>query len=241
MRAYWTWTSALLGLCGVLACSGSSFSSNGSGVSGGGTSGSGPGGTSSGGAAGTGGGIAPPSGATGAGGFDTSGVQCASSPPQFPSFDKGCTDTTNCVLVSHETNCCGSILMMGINHAEADRFAALESLCESQYPACGCAASGVSAEDGTTVPLDSQSKIVVTCDNGTCMSQYSGQTIQCGDSKVCTDMQYCSVVKSATTGSATYDCLALPSNCTGCGCFTTQVTCTCTQSNGVATLICPAP
>lgn len=269
MKAYWTWTLTVLGVGGVIACSGSSFSSDQSGLSTGGTgAGTGTGGatstgatSSTGGAVGSGGAVGnggvvasggvvgsgggtvpPPGGTTGTGGFDTSGVQCDASPAVFPTFETGCTDTSNCVLVSHQTDCCGSILMMGINHSEESRFAALETFCDSQYPACGCASFNVSAEDGTTVPSDAQSKIIVSCNNGTCTSQYSGQTLACGDTKVCTDMQYCSVQKSVTTGSATYDCLVPPTNCTGCGCFSVlQVGCSCVETNGIATVSCATP
>lgn len=223
----------LLVVHGALACSGSTFSSASGGGAGGSGAGTTGGATSTGGAGTTGGG-------TGTGGFNTSGVMCSASPPSFPAFEKGCTTTDNCLLVSHQTNCCGSILMMGINHAEADRFAALEKVCESQYPACGCASSTVAAEDGTTVPLAAAAKIVVTCDTGKCVSQYSGQTFGCGTS-TCTDMQYCSTVTSATGAQPTYSCVDLPVNCTGCTCIPVAPTCTCADSGGLATVTCTGP
>ncbi len=256
-------SSLMVTLASAVACSGSSFGTNNDGLGSGGSGGtsssggatatgstSGTGNAAStggangtggrlgtGGTTGTGGGMAT-GGSPGTGGFDTSGVDC---PTSFPDFEKGCTDSGNCLLVSHQVDCCGTMLVMAVNHSEESRFTALESVCESQYPGCGCATMDVKAEDGTSVPIDLQSKIIATCDSGTCQSKYAGATFACGN-LVCTDLQYCRQDSLATDPqSVTYGCVPLDPTCTSslkCACLGISVGCTCTESNGLATLTC---
>src|SRR5204863_674199 len=136
----------------------------------------------------------------------TDAVRCTGPDPTFPTFEKGCTNDASCVLVRHTTSCCGSQLFMGINHSELARFQAAESICDSQYPACGCASQGADAEDGTLVPWGSENLIAVSCLNGTCLSHYTGKTFPCGTT-TCTDQQYCSMFTGGPAGSPiSYNC-----------------------------------
>src|SRR5262249_39179808 len=64
--------------------------------------------------------------------------ECPSWPPD-PPIDKSCLSDTDCTFGLHQTDCCGSGVFTGFNRSEADRFAAAEAICESEYPACGCA------------------------------------------------------------------------------------------------------
>jgi hypothetical protein len=171
---------------------------------------------------------------------DAGAVRCTGTNPTFPTFDKGCTTDTNCALVRHTTSCCGSQLFMGINHGEVARFQAAESICDAQYPACGCASQGASAEDGTLVPWGSENLIVVSCDNGVCQSHYSGKTFPCGTA-TCTDQQYCSTFTGGPAGSPTsYNCVYL-GGCTSCSCVGAATGCACNDSQGFITVSCAAP
>src|SRR5262249_45697020 len=113
-------------------------------------------------------------------GADAGSVHCVGPNASFPTFDKTCTTVADCTLVGHTTSCCGSGIIMAINKGETARFQAAEAVCDRQYPACGCAAQGVSAEDGSLVPFGSENLIVASCDNMVCRSHYSGKTYACG-------------------------------------------------------------
>lgn len=250
----------------AIACSGRTFSTNSepgdasSAGAGGSTGGRGSGGqTTTGGAPSTGGvgagggpgGASETGGATGSGGVGGSGgasggpsidggaVRCTGTDPTFPTFEKGCTNDASCVLVRHTTSCCGSELIMAINHAELARFQSAESVCDAQYPACGCASQGATAEDGTMVPWGSENLIVASCDNGTCRSHYSGKTFTCGTA-TCTDQQYCSVFSGGPAGSVpSYNCVFL-GGCASCSCVS-STGCTCSEDQGFIRVSCAAP
>jgi hypothetical protein len=172
-------------------------------------------------------------------GGTTSVVRCTGPDPTFPKFEKGCTNDASCVLVRHTTSCCGSQLFMGINHSELARFQAAESICDSQYPACGCASQGADAEDGTMVPWGSENLIAVSCVNGTCLSHYSGKTFACG-TKTCTDQQYCEMVSGGPAGSGTSYYCGFLGGCSSCSCVP-ATGCVCSQDQGFIRVSCAAP
>ena len=218
--------------------SGGVTGSGGTGI-GGGAGGTGVtgGSSSSGGTPQTGGGSGVADAGTGNGG---SAAKLCGPGGTFPTFARGCSSATNCALVQHETNCCGSMLIMGINHGEVTRFADAEKLCESQYPLCGCVSQGIQAEDGTTVPADMANTIVAECVNMTCRSKYGGKTFACGQ-KTCTDLQYCSVTIGGAAGTLpTYNCVPM-GNCTSCACLPNSGSCTCLVASDGNTVTCKAP
>jgi hypothetical protein len=86
----------------------------------------------------------------------------------FPTFAKTCTMATDCATALHTVSCCGTLTAIGINVAEKPAFNAAEATCEMQYPACGCAQSPTTTEDGKTSMDDTQ--IQVGCTNGQCMT-----------------------------------------------------------------------
>jgi hypothetical protein len=51
-------------------------------------------------------------------------------------------------VVFHTINCCGTHVALGISATDATRFDVAEALCDSMYPACGCASGITTAEDG---------------------------------------------------------------------------------------------
>lgn len=151
------------------------------------------------------GGVASDAGIAGAGGqvsADAGSVRCTGGNPTFPSFEKSCNTVADCVVVHHETSCCGSQLIMAINHGELARFQAAESICDKQYPACGCASQGPEAEDGTQLPWGSENLILAGCDNKICRTHYAGKTFACGP-KTCTDQQLCYQFSGGPAGSPT--------------------------------------
>jgi hypothetical protein len=182
--------------------------------------------TGAGGSAATGG--IPATGDAGAGGVlvDPDEVQCAADNPTFPEFDKSCSSVDECALVSHTTDCCGSQLRMAINQSEVERFDAAEAVCSAQYPACGCAAQGVSAEDGTLVSWSDVDSIVAECSQGRCQSRVAGDTYACGTA-TCTSAQYCTVVYGGTPESTpSYSCSPL-GGCSDCDCLAVSAGCDC--------------
>jgi len=229
---------ALVGTAGALAfaCSSQTFSSS----SRPGTGGLG----STGGRQGTGG-AANDSGISRDGGevsLDAGAVRCTGANPTFPTIDKRCNDSADCVVVTHTTSCCGSGLLMAINHGDLARFQAAESICDAQYHACGCASFGVDVEDGTVLPSGSENLVVASCDNMICRSHYSGKTFACG-TKTCTDLQSCTQSSGGPAGSPTsYYCSQLGS-CKSCTCLSQSVTagCTCSDSQGFVMITCAYP
>ncbi len=192
---------------------------------------------------GSGGSIAGGSGGTSSGGASggTAGTyQCSGDGSEFETFDKSCTTVEDCALVSHTLSCCGDTLQMGINESELARFATVEGYCSAQFPACGCAAQGVSAEDGTLVMYGSEDQIVLECtDAGECKTRYSGQTFPCANS-VCTDQQTCYVTIGGAAGSEPSGYCNPNLGCTSCACIS-STGCSCTEQDGHVMVTCAAP
>jgi hypothetical protein len=165
-------------------------------------------------------------------------VQCTGTMPYFPEFKRACVTKSDCIAVAHQTNCCGAQLVSGISASEKAAFDAAESICDQQYPACGCAAFGVDVEDGTRVDFAWQNKIEVVCDASTCKAHYSGTSFACGTRR-CTEQQYCIQSSGGPAGTPTsYSCN--PSACTDCSCLT-MPGCTCTSTDGHLTFTCQYP
>jgi hypothetical protein len=92
---------------------------------------------------------------------DGDAVSCTGASPAFPAFDKSCERADECFVAFHTVSCCGTQVAIGLSNVERDRFAADEAVCDSQYPACGCAQGPTQAEDGNTAIDNNQ--IVVQC------------------------------------------------------------------------------
>lgn len=75
---------------------------------------------------------------------------------------------TDCIIAKHMVSCCGTLTAIGINAAEQQAFAAAEATCEMQYPACGCAQSPTTTEDGKMSMDDTL--IQVGCMGGQCLT-----------------------------------------------------------------------
>ena len=148
---------------GASGSGGSAGSSTGGASGSGGSAGSGTGGASgSGGSAGSGTG-----GAGGSGGAGGAKVDCSKQPIVFPDFVRACSGgSTSCAIVTHQTDCCGTMVATGINHSQKTAYEAAEKICESQYPGCGCAPQGMKTDSGDTVTDIKQ--VQVACKNNVC-------------------------------------------------------------------------
>lgn len=209
--------------------------SSGSGGSGSGGSTSGSGGSIFSGSGGSGGGNTGSGGTAGSGGT----YQCTGDGSEFETFDKSCTTVDDCVMATHMTSCCGDSTRVGINESELQRYSTVETFCAAQFPVCGCAAQGVSAEDGTLVQYGSEDQIVLECADGQCTTRYAGPTFQCVD-HLCTDEQICAISIGGPAGSEPYGYCNPNNGCTSCDCVS-SVGCTCAEVSGHLTVTCAAP
>jgi hypothetical protein len=90
---------------------------------------------------------------------------CGGATPFPTTFDRTCTLPDNCVIGFHQVDCCGSLVAVGINHAQRDAFDAAEMTWDNTCPACGCAAQPTMAEDGKSCAM---AMVTVSCDTGMC-------------------------------------------------------------------------
>lgn len=84
-------------------------------------------------------------------------------------YDRSCRSVADCAMATHERDCCGAIIVLGINKRETDRFITDTGICHNGGPACDCLAAGPIAEDGVTAP--SSQVVVVDCVLGVCRTR----------------------------------------------------------------------
>jgi hypothetical protein len=156
----------------------------------------------------------------------------------FAALDKSCDSAQDCSLVQHQIDCCGTVLVMGLQSAEQPAFAALEQYCAAQFPLCGCAAQGMMLEDGSMIDFGSTAA-VADCIEGRCQSRNSALTTACGDKK-CTEAQYCEEFVGGPAGSEpSYGCRPL-GDCSDCACLNV-IGCQCSETGGTIKVFCAAP
>jgi hypothetical protein len=96
------------------------------------------------------------------------GQECTGFPTS--GFPRNATAVNNCAGMSHQTDCCGSLLIFGINHGSRTTLCPAETACRAQYPnPAGCDSKTIKTDTGetTTNPND----VRVRCVNpssGTC-------------------------------------------------------------------------
>ena len=156
----------------------------------------------------------------------------------FDALDRSCKSANDCRLVEHQTDCCGTVLIMGLHSAAEPGFAALEQYCAAQFPLCGCAARGMMLEDGSLIDFGSTAA-VADCVDGRCQSRNSAPTTACGPD-ACTEPHYCQEVTGGPAGSEpSYGCMPL-GECRDCACLN-LIGCQCSEANGVIKVFCAAP
>jgi hypothetical protein len=164
---------------GVAGSGGAGSGAAGSGTGGSGVAGSGAAGS---GHAGAGGGTAGAGGTSSDGGVKDGGVSACM---QATMFDRSCTVDADCVAVTHQINCCGSAVWLGIRVADKPRYDEVETACDRSYPGCGCASGPPTTDDGSVVPFGTMGA-GVTCQAGTCKTFAKACGHPCDTGRSCT-------------------------------------------------------
>jgi hypothetical protein len=109
-------------------------------------------------------------------GSDAGYLACMDSNGQLSDALKTCGSDADCVIKEEQTDCCGTILYVGVSTASASAFDACEAAWVSHFPACGCASNTKETEDGTitTYGADAAAPAVhctdFTMSGGVCMT-----------------------------------------------------------------------
>ncbi len=144
------------------------------------------------------------------------------------------------MLVSHQLDCCGTMLTMGLPKTARAAFQELEQHCSAQFPACGCASRGTMLEGGSLIDLGvGVEGARVDCIDKQCRSRNANETTACGD-KACTADQYCYESVGGPAGSVpSYSCEPL-GDCRDCACLNVTA-CRCSGSGAQIKVFCAAP
>lgn len=127
-------------------------------------------------------------------------VTCSPDAMDFPSHPRSCVVNSDCTVVYHQFDCCGSQVALGSSVAGQADFAAAEAVCRSQLGACGCDPGETYAEDG-----GSPGPYEAWCDQGTCLSRAHPPTT-CTVSEPCSSGSMTCVPPGTSLGCG--DCLA---------------------------------
>jgi hypothetical protein len=63
---------------------------------------------------------------------------------------KACQSDGDCHIEQEQTDCCGTILYVGVSTASVSAFTACENAWVMHFPACGCDSGQTKTEDGKT-------------------------------------------------------------------------------------------
>jgi hypothetical protein len=85
-----------------------------------------------------------------AGGGDAGYLACMDASGQLNSSLKTCQSDADCTIKQEQTDCCGTILYVGVRTASAAAFDACEAAWVAHFPPCGCASNQTRTEDGKT-------------------------------------------------------------------------------------------
>ena len=156
-------------------------------------------------------------------------VVCQSATPVFPTFDRSCTQTSDCFAAVHQVDCCGTHVASGINISQIAAFNAAEMQCRGMYPECGCAPRGLIGEDGVLIARGfGVTGAQAECVAGVCRVRVSDVVcngVSCAPGQVC-------VQECATVG----DSGALPARCVDVppACGVAVADCSCLGAGGCA-------
>ena len=84
---------------------------------------------------------------------DAGYLACMSASGQLDGSLKTCQSDTDCVIEKEQTDCCGTILYVGVSAASAGMFDACETAWVGHFPGCGCDSNKTTTEDGKTTML----------------------------------------------------------------------------------------
>jgi hypothetical protein len=103
-------------------------------------------------------------------------LACMSASGQLDGSLKACQSDGDCVIKQEQTDCCGTILYVGVSSASAARFDACEAAWVFHFPGCGCDSNKMTTEDGkmTSPAVDGGGPAVhctdFTMSGGVCMT-----------------------------------------------------------------------
>jgi hypothetical protein len=83
----------------------------------------------------------------------------------FATIARSCTGDAACAAAFHQTNCCGTLVAVGISESDRARFDMLEPACRASYPGCGCP-SGLTETDSHETVTDPAMVRVACVTNG---------------------------------------------------------------------------
>jgi hypothetical protein len=99
-----------------------------------------------------------------ASGFDASGewAACFDSTGTTLASVKACNVASDCAIVQHQTNCCGSKMYVGVAKSSQAMVLTCEAPWDVHFPGCGCAEGPTVTEDSHT-PDGGIQGVTVTC------------------------------------------------------------------------------
>ena len=101
-------------------------------------------------------------------GFETTGGQLCEDPPlDAPGVDRSCQSDEDCLVVFHQSDCCGSVDAYGVNAQSIEAWQSAAAPCTFE-PFCDCAPEATDAEDGESTA--DKDEIVALCIDSVCRS-----------------------------------------------------------------------
>ena len=109
-------------------------------------------------------------------------LACFSATGQLSAALKSCQADGDCVTSIEFTDCCGSILYVGVSAASAGRFDACQKAWQAHFfGPCQCPPKGTMTEDGRTIAGMDASSPQVHCATGGCMTFAPDGSADAGD------------------------------------------------------------
>jgi hypothetical protein len=97
------------------------------------------------------------------------------SPSIAVKYERGCTSSADCAIGAHYLDCCGTVILLGINKDELDAFDTNTGICHTP-PTCRCKGRGTLTEDGQTSNDPTQlSDVALSCTAGVCATSLVGK------------------------------------------------------------------
>jgi len=84
-------------------------------------------------------------------------LACFNAAGQLDGSLKICQADADCAIEQEQTDCCGTILYVGVAKASVSAFGACETDWVAHFPGCGCESNKTSTEDGKSSTLTSDS------------------------------------------------------------------------------------
>lgn len=99
-------------------------------------------------------------------GDDAAYLACMDTSGQLSSSLETCQSDADCTIQQEQTDCCGTILYVGVSGSSVSAFAACEASWVSHFPGCGCDSNQKTTQDGKPVSDSDGSAPSVHCTSG---------------------------------------------------------------------------